>query len=41
MNVTEGASALKAGEKFTLDQWRSWPEGERWELIRRCTSMRA
>lgn len=33
MNETAGTSALKAGEKFTLDQWRTWPEGERWELI--------
>ncbi|OHD23586.1 MAG: hypothetical protein A2Y38_07935 [Spirochaetes bacterium GWB1_59_5] len=33
MNETDGTSALKAGEKFTLDQWRTWPEGERWELI--------
>ncbi|OHD23001.1 MAG: hypothetical protein A2Y38_22005 [Spirochaetes bacterium GWB1_59_5] len=30
---TEGSAALKEGEKFTLDQWRTWPEGERWELI--------
>jgi Uma2 family endonuclease len=33
MAKIEGTSALKAGEKFTLDQWRTWPEGERWELI--------
>ncbi len=33
MIETAGTSALKAGEKFTLDQWRTWPEGERWELI--------
>jgi len=33
MNETDGTSALKAGEKFTLEQWRTWPEGERWELI--------
>jgi Uma2 family endonuclease len=33
MNGPDGTSALKAGEKFTLDQWSSWPEGERWELI--------
>jgi len=33
MNEADGTSALKAGEKFTLDQWRTWPEGERWELI--------
>lgn len=33
MGKTEGPSALKQGERFTLDQWRSWPENERWELI--------
>jgi Uma2 family endonuclease len=33
MAKTNGTSALKEGEKFTLEQWRSWPEGERWELI--------
>lgn len=33
MTTTEGTSALKEGESFTLDQWRTWPEGERWELI--------
>jgi len=33
MEKTEGTSALKQGERFTLDQWRSWPENERWELI--------
>jgi Uma2 family endonuclease len=33
MGKTEGTSALKQGERFTLDQWRSWPENERWELI--------
>ncbi|MBU0934800.1 MAG: Uma2 family endonuclease [Spirochaetes bacterium] len=30
---TSGSSALKAGEKFTLEDWHKWPEGERWELI--------
>jgi hypothetical protein len=30
---SEGNSALKEGERYTLDQWKSWPEGERWELI--------
>ena len=30
---TDGSSALQPGEKFTLDDWRKWPEGERWELI--------
>jgi Uma2 family endonuclease len=33
MGRTEGTSALKHGERFSLDQWRSWPENERWELI--------
>ena len=33
MGKTEGTAALKQGERFTLDQWRSWPENERWELI--------
>ncbi|OHD78359.1 MAG: hypothetical protein A3J97_00070 [Spirochaetes bacterium RIFOXYC1_FULL_54_7] len=33
MNESDGTSSIKAGEKFTLDQWRSWPEGKRWELI--------
>jgi len=33
MGLTDGTAALKSGEKFTLDQWRAWPEGERWELI--------
>jgi Uma2 family endonuclease len=33
MAGTEGTSALKEGDVFTLDQWRTWPEGERWELI--------
>jgi len=31
--ATEGTAALKPGERFTLEQWRNWPEGERWELI--------
>ena len=33
MADTRGSNALKAKQRFTLDQWRSWPEGERWELI--------
>jgi Uma2 family endonuclease len=33
MAKTEGPLALKQGERFTLDQWRSWPQDERWELI--------
>ena len=28
-----GTSALKEGQTFSLDQWRTWPEEERWELI--------
>jgi Uma2 family endonuclease len=30
---TAGSSALRQPERFTLEQWRQWPEGERWELI--------
>jgi len=30
---TRGPSALKEGKKYTLEDWRSWPEEERWELI--------
>jgi Uma2 family endonuclease len=30
---TSGTNALKANERFTVRQWRSWPEDERWELI--------
>jgi Uma2 family endonuclease len=33
MNKTEGTAALKEGGTFTLEEWRTWPEGERWELI--------
>jgi Uma2 family endonuclease len=33
MDTPKEPSALKQGERFTLDQWRSWPENERWELI--------
>jgi Uma2 family endonuclease len=33
MGKTEGPLALKQGERFTLDQWRSWPQDEHWELI--------
>ena len=33
MEKTEGTSSHKQGERFTLDQWRTWPENERWELI--------
>jgi Uma2 family endonuclease len=31
--IVKGTSALKVGEKFTLDQWKTWPDDERWELI--------
>lgn len=30
---TSGSSALRQPERFTLEQWRQWPDGERWELI--------
>ncbi|HOX92416.1 MAG TPA: Uma2 family endonuclease [Spirochaetales bacterium] len=30
---TNGSSALKAGQTFTVADWKAWPEGERWELI--------
>ncbi len=33
MPKTEGSSALKEDRKYTLAEWRTWPEGERWELI--------
>jgi len=33
MEKTEGTAALKQGERFTLEQWRTWPENGRWELI--------
>jgi len=33
MPKTEGTSALKDDEKFTLEQRLAWPEDERWELI--------
>jgi Uma2 family endonuclease len=33
MEQTEGTSALKQDERFTLEQRRSWPEDERWEII--------
>jgi len=29
----EGTSALKEDRKYTLAEWRTWPEDERWELI--------
>jgi Uma2 family endonuclease len=34
MDAINGTSALKRdNQRFTLEEWRSWPEGERWELI--------
>lgn len=33
MTKTEGTSALKRDERYTLADWRSWPAEERWELI--------
>ena len=29
----KGIPRSSRGECFSLDQWRSWPENERWELI--------
>lgn len=26
-------TALKMDERYTWDDYRTWPEGERWELI--------
>jgi Uma2 family endonuclease len=33
MGDTSGTSALKKDGHFTLAEWRSWPDDERWELI--------
>ncbi len=33
MDKSNGTSALNMAEHFTLEQWRAWPEDERWELI--------
>ena len=33
MNPTEGGSALDLEKRYTLADWRSWPDEERWELI--------
>lgn len=33
MERNEGTSALKSDTRYSLADWRSWPEGERWELI--------
>lgn len=33
MARTQGTSALKEGERFTIAEWKSWPPNERWELI--------
>ena len=33
MARSEGTSALKHDGRYTLADWRSWPDNERWELI--------
>ncbi len=33
MAQSNGTSAIKAGQNYTIEQWSTWPEGERWELI--------
>jgi Uma2 family endonuclease len=33
MATTNGSSAREPGSVFTLENWRSWPAEERWELI--------
>ncbi len=33
MEPSKNSSAPKAGVRYTLAEWRFWPEGERWELI--------
>ena len=33
MNQADGSSALDLGKRYTLADWRSWPDDERWELI--------
>lgn len=33
MADTIGTSALTRDQHFTLADWRTWPEGERWEII--------
>jgi Uma2 family endonuclease len=30
---TDETSAVQSGEKFTYKDYKTWPEGERWELI--------
>lgn len=30
---SRGSSALKSGGRYTLEEYRSWPEDEHWELI--------
>jgi Uma2 family endonuclease len=30
---TNGSSAISPDERYTYKEYRSWPEGERWELI--------
>lgn len=33
MGKIHGTSALKPDERYTIEDWQKWPEGERWELI--------
>lgn len=33
MGKLNGTGALKPDKRYTLEEWRSWPEDERWELI--------
>ncbi len=33
MAQSNETSAIKAGQNYSIEQWRTWPEGERWELI--------
>jgi Uma2 family endonuclease len=33
MPPSQGTSALKEHERFTLEDWKKWPPNERWELI--------
>lgn len=31
--LTNSNLAPKPGQKYTIEDWRQWPEDERWELI--------
>ncbi len=33
MERTKGTDALRKDRRYTLEEWRTWPEDERWELI--------